>query len=169
MTKAFCSKRFTLIIAVILFVLLLSGCVSGGDGSSSNSAEPPKAADDPADSSKSDEILTNEGSVSTTGDVLGIIVYNGSVYRQVDSVFCDAEQKQSYCGEFLGTALMNIPSSCFDTPLTLEDILKEYPDDFSSNIPGDIYSASGYETTERLCIPELYEGCDFIMFYQKAA
>lgn len=107
---------------------------------------------------------SNQGSY-TTGDMFGVIVYNGEIYSQIESTHCDDEMKKTYYGQFLGSALANIPSSCGAKPVSLDETLQKYNMNFSSNITGDIYAVNGHDVSERICIPEIYEGCEFIMIY----
>ena len=169
MAKDCLHRLIRLIVVTNLLIILLFGCDLSNDktdDSADSSDVTSKLKDDCAVSESESAILQTSANNDFLGDILGIIIYDGRVYKQSDLIYCDEDEKQCFCGAFIGSALANIPSSCSGSHMNLSDILKSYPDDLSSNITGDIYSVEGYETTEYLCIPELYDGCDFIVFYK---
>ncbi len=90
-------------------------------------------------------------------DMIGIVVYQGRIYIQAGFLECDNRTKKALTGEYLGTATGTI-----DEYSTQDD----YTQEFSSTIPGDVYTVKGYNKDFRICIPEMYEGCDFIAFYE---
>ena len=86
-------------------------------------------------------------------DMIGTLVYNGSIYTQTENQYMDleAEQKEALLGEYLGHA-----TSSLDEWSSFE----EYDKEFASTYEGDVYSVKGYDPDFRVCIryEEEYDG-----------
>lgn len=87
----------------------------------------------------------------------GLVVYNGKVYTQAEYIYCDETDKQAFIGEYLGTAVGNIDEWSSKSL---------YDEEFASTVPGKVYSVNGYSKDFRICIPEMYEGSQFIAFFE---
>lgn len=96
-------------------------------------------------------------SISPTMDMKGIIVYNGKIYTQAEYLECDQTTKKSFMEEYLGKASGTIDEWSSKN---------EYSKELASNVTGDVYSVKGYDKAFRICIPEMYDGCDFIAFFE---
>lgn len=90
-------------------------------------------------------------------DMIGLVVYNGKVYTQAEYINCDETEKQTFVGEYLGTAIGNIDEWSSKSV---------YDKEFASTIPGKVYAVNGYSKDFRICIPEMYDGCEFIAFFE---
>ena len=86
-------------------------------------------------------------------DMIGTLVYNGSIYTQTENQYMDleAEQRENLLGDYLGHATMSLDEwSSFE----------EYDKEFASTYEGDVYSVKGYDPDFRVCIrhEEEYDG-----------
>ena len=86
-------------------------------------------------------------------DMIGTLVYNGSIYTQTENQYMDleAEQRANLLGDYLGHATMSLDEwSSFE----------EYDKEFASTYEGDVYSVKGYDPDFRVCIryEEEYDG-----------
>lgn len=102
-----------------------------------------------------------ENSAYESKDMLGLIVYNGKIYMQAEYLDYDSSSyesaKQNFVDEYLGTA-----SGKIDERSSKE----EYQKEMASSVTGDVYSVKGYDKNFRICIPEMYEGGNFIAFFE---
>lgn len=97
-------------------------------------------------------------------DMFGFIVYDGRVYTQAEYIdYSESPNIRNLAGEYLGTASANVNNSCVNPPLSSDEV---YPENFTSNVSGDVYSVKGYDKSFRICIPSMYEGCGFMAFFE---
>lgn len=100
-----------------------------------------------------------------TADMIGFVVYGGKVYTQAEYIWCDQEEKEKYRGAYLGTAKGNYSDCCIVIPDEEHEPV-DWTEDFTSNATGDVYTVKGYNPAFRICIPDMYEGCPFIAFFE---
>ena len=98
-------------------------------------------------------------------DIIGFVVYGGKVYTQAEYIWCDREEKEKYRGAYLGTAKGNYDCGCIEIPEEEYEPI-DMAGDFTSNVTGDVYTVNGYNPAFRICIPNMYAGCDFIAFFE---
>lgn len=89
--------------------------------------------------------------------MIGLVVYKGKVYTQAEYINCNETEKQAFLGEYLGMAIGNIDEWSSKSL---------YDKEFASTIPGKVYAVNGYSKDFRICIPQMYEGCEFIAFFE---
>lgn len=80
--------------------------------------------------------------------MIGLVVYNGKIYTQAESLHCDESGLAQWLGEKLGTAKGNLDEWSSQT---------EYDTEFASTIPGDVYAVNGFSKDFRISIPMRYE------------
>ena len=123
----------------------------------------------------SDEVATGSISIPAiqlpTGsgkgayDMVGLIVYQGRIYTQVENYEGEkAKSISSLVGEQLGVTKGNIDE------WSKQDA---YAEEFASNVNGDVYAVNGYSPEFRICISGQYgtgeeneETIDYITFYE---
>jgi len=101
--------------------------------------------------------LPSDNASGAAADMLGLVVYNGNIYTQAEYIRCNSEQKQAFIGNHLGTAIGNIDEWSRQS---------EYSTEFASTVTGEVYSVNGYDRSFRICISEMYDGCEFIAFFE---
>ncbi len=162
--KTYIGKPLMVTAAVILVICMISaaavmlttGNKEGTEITGDNSYSPLIEEMDDGIYLPKEEIVLSEN--CATMDVIGFVVYEGRVYTQAQYLYCDEADREKYKGTFLGTARNNY--GCFEHD---ENDLTE---DFTSSVSGDVYTVNGYDPDFRICIPEMYEGCDFIAFFE---
>lgn len=117
----------------------------------------------PSDAVYIPKVEIAEASGYAQSDMLGFIVYDGRVYTQAQYIdYSESPIVKNLADKYLGTASDNINDSCVNSPPSSDESQK----DFTSSVPGDVYSVKGYDKTFRICIPEMYEGCGFMAFFE---
>lgn len=94
---------------------------------------------------------------NTVMDMIGFIVYNGKIYTQAEYLRCDEATRKAFTGEYLGKASGTIDE--WSSKI-------EYNKEFASSVTGDVYTVNGYDKDFRICIPQMYDGREFIAFFE---
>ncbi|MBQ4562568.1 MAG: hypothetical protein IJA55_09595 [Clostridia bacterium] len=98
-------------------------------------------------------------------DMIGFVVYGGKVYTQAEYIWCDQNEKENYKEAYLGTAKGNYSDCCIVVPGDEYEPV-DLTEDFTSNVTGDVYTVKGYNPAFRICISDMYDGCEFIAFFE---
>ena len=90
--------------------------------------------------------------------MIGLVVYDGRIYTQAQSLKLDDAGVAGWLGEKLGTATGNLNEWSTQS---------DYATEFASTIMGDVYAVKGFDTTFRLCIPMPdYDGGTYLSFFE---
>lgn len=90
-------------------------------------------------------------------DMIGLIVYNGKIYRQAEYLYGDKTLKEAFVSEYLGTATGAIDE---------RSLKSEYGKEFASSVQGDVYTVNGYDKNFRICIYKKSDGENCVWFFE---